>query len=637
MQVVWKPYGKYLDARVLKFAELHGIKDKNINSLRKKSCEDIEWFWSSVEKFLGLKWQKPYKKILDTSSGIKWAKWFPDGKINIADNCLNGDPVKKAIIWEGEEGQTKVLTYKGLSELVARISSGLRKYVKKGDRIGIFMPLVPETVAVFLAACKIGAIIVPIFSGYGPEAISTRLNDSEAKILFTANGFYRRGKLVNMKDIADEAVKNSPSVENVVVLKRTEDKFKINKNDILFENFIGDIDNYSFTEETSSEDPFMIAYTSGTTGKPKGSVHVHGGFLVKIAEEVAFQVDMRDDDILFWITDLGWIMGPWEIVGGLSNKGTIFLYDGAPDWPEPSRIFSLIQKHKITILGISPTAVRSISRYGEEILKYDTSSLRMFGSTGEPWNYEPYMWLFEKVGKKNLPIINLSGGTEVGACFLSPHPCEPLKPMSLAGPALGMDIDIFDEEGKTVEIGRVGELVCKKPWPGMTRGLWKAPERYLETYWSRWEDVWVHGDWASRDEDGFWFLHGRSDDTIKIAGKRVGPAEVESAAVSHKSVIEAAAIGIPDEVKGEAIVVFAVVKGDVEISDKLREEIKDTISEKLGKTLRPKEVRFTKMLPKTRNAKIMRRLIKAKYLGKPLGDISNLENPEAINEIENSV
>lgn len=313
--------------------------------------------------------------------------------------------------------------------------------------------------------------------------------------------------------------------------------------------------------------------------------------------------------------------------------GTVFLYEGAPDYPAADRLWSMIERHGITILGISPTLIRALMKFGEEpVKKHDLSSLRILGSTGEPWNPDPYMWLFENIGGSRCPIINLSGGTEVAACFLSPLPITELKPCTLRGPALGMAIDVFDEHGKPIR-GGVGELVCKKPWPGMTRGVWKDPDRYLKTYWSRWKDVWVHGDWASIDEDGFWYLHGRSDDTIKIAGKRVGPAEIESILVSHPAVTESAAIGVPHELKGEVVWCYAVLKPNVQPSDQLRKELRERVAEALGKPFAPDQIKFVKELPKTRNAKILRRAIRAKALNQEVGDLSNLENPKALEEI----
>jgi len=639
MEIIWTPDKDFLEnSNVARFMRKHGI--SSYRELVKKSQEDIEWFWSEVEKWFNFHWMKPYEKVLDTSKGIMWAKWFAGGKINLTENCVDRHVKswrrnKLALIWEGEDGDICRLTYRDLYREVNRLANSLKSIgVKRGDRVGIFMPMLPEAVIASFAVPKIGGLYVPIFSGFGPDAVASRLKDAGAKVLITCDGFLRRGKKIELKKIADEACEIAGCVENVLVKRRLGIDVKMKEGrDLFLDEIMMSSSEKLECEETDSEEPFFIGYTSGTTGKPKGVVHVHGGFLVKITEEVAFQVDMREEDILFWFTEMGWIMGPWETVGGCALGGTVFLYEGAPDWPSPDRLWKIIERHGISILGISPTLIRALMKYGEEpVLKHDLSSLRVLGSTGEPWNPEPYMWFFEKVGKRRCPIINLSGGTEVGACFLSPHPVATLKPCTLQGPALGMAIDVFDENGKPLRKG-VGELVALKPWPGMTRGIWNDPERYIETYWSRWKDVWVHGDWASIDEDGFWFLHGRSDDTIKIAGKRIGPAEIESSLTSDPSVLESAAIGVPDEIKGEAIVCFVVLKPDVQPDEAIKERLTSLIENKLGKTARPKEIIFVKDLPKTRNAKVMRRLIRNKYLGKPIGDTSTLENSEAIDAI----
>jgi acetyl-CoA synthetase len=631
-ELVWMPSPEYIErSNVWRFMRRYNISD--YAELVRRSIEDIEWFWDAVVKELQIEFFEPYQKVLDISQGIPWAKWFVGGKINIAYNCVDrhaqARPQKLALIWEGEDGSVRRISYRELAEGTNRLAKALTDLgVVKGDRVGIFMPMIPEAVMALMACAKLSAICVPIFSGFGAQAVATRLNDCEAKVLITAEGFSRKGARIEMGKIAREAAASCPTVQEV-----------------LTPDFVwtvrlaaeGGKTNGPGEAWTDSEDPFMIIYTSGTTGRPKGAVHVHGGFLVKIAQEVAHQVDLHDDDILYWVTDMGWIMGPWEIVGGLALGGTVFLYEGAPDYPQIDRLWAMVERHRISILGVSPTLIRALMKFGPEPLRrHDLSSLRILGSTGEPWNPAPWLWFFEHVGQRRCPIINLSGGTEVGACFLSPLPIMPLKPCTLGGPALGMAVDVFDSEGRSLR-GGVGELVCTKPWPGMTRGLWKDPDRYIQNYWSRWENVWVHGDWASVDEDGFWYLHGRSDDTIKIAGKRLGPAEIESILVGHPAVAEAAAIGVPHELKGEVIWCYAVLKPGYEPSEALRGELRERVREALGRSFVPEAIKFVRELPKTRNAKILRRAIRAVALGQEPGDLSNLENPQALEEIARAV
>ncbi len=642
-KLYWKGFEQTVEnSNVVAF--MRAQKVKSFEGLLQRSQDDIEWFWNAVNQFLGIEWYAPYTQVLRANKGIEWAQWFTGGKINITHNCVDKHintyrRHKLALIWEGENHEIRKLTYLDLYREVNRVAEGLKDAgIRTGDAVGVYLPMIPETAVTLLAIAKIGAIFIPVFSGYGPEAIASRLNDASVKLLFTADGFYRKGGVVEMKKIADAALRMSPGVQRVVVFKRLHiDVPWTDKRDIDWESFVQDKPVISPTEKLTSETPWMVIYTSGTTGRPKGAVHVHGGFLVKQAEEIAFQVDMKDQDILFWFTDMGWIMGPWEVVGGLAMGGTLFFYEGAPDWPKPDRLWEMVERHRITTLGISPTAVRAFMRSGDQWPNaHDLTSLRLFGSTGEPWNPVPWMWLYKEVGKQRCPIINLSGGTEIGACFLSVHPVKPLKPCSLGGPSLGMAIDVFDDNAQPVR-GKVGELVCKKPWPSMTRGIWHDPQRYTETYWNRWPHVWVHGDWASVDKDGYWFLHGRSDDTIKVAGKRVGPAEVESILVSHAAVTEAAAIGVPDPLKGEALACFVVLKPGYTPSEELRAELVQLVASALGKSTTPKTIKFTGELPKTRNAKILRRFVKAAYLGQQIADTSSVENLSSLNSIAQAV
>ena len=501
------------------------------------------------------------------------------------------------------------------------------------------MPMTPETVITLLAVFKVGAIAVPIFSGFGPAALAARLNDAEVKVLFTADGSIRRGKQVMIKTHADAALKQVASVTKVIVVKKLDTDTPWNpRRDIWWHDFLRGCQTESATEHTNAEDYCLIIYSSGTAGRPKGTVHTHAGCMAQMGKELRYYFDVKQNDIVFWLTDIGWMMGPWMIIGVLTFGATILIYEGAPNYPTPDKLWDIVQKRKVTIFGISPTAIRMLMSYGDDWVKnHDLTSLRILGSTGEPWDPDSWMWFFRNVGGARLPIINISGGTEIVGCLLSPLPITSLKPCTLRGPGLGMDVDVFDEEGKSVR-GKMGHLVVKKPAPSMTKGFWNDRERYIETYWSRWPDVWYHGEWASIDKDGFWFLHGRSDDTINVAGRRTGPAEIEAALITHKAVSEAAAIGVPDEVKGEEVVCFVVLKPDYSVTEALREELREQVAEMMGKVMKPKEITFLKELPKTRSGKIVRRVIKATFLGEDdLGDLSSVENPNAIKAIREAI
>jgi acetyl-CoA synthetase len=541
-----------------------------------------------------------------------------------------------AVRWEGEEGAVRQLTYRDLFREVNRVAAALQSAgLGKGDAIGLYMPMTPEIVIALLAIAKIGAVILPLFSGYGAGAIATRLADAEAKALFTADGVYRRGKPILMKPTANQALVDVPTIQKVIVYRRIgADVPMTSERDVWWDDFIAGQPAEAPTERTNAEDLLMIIYTSGTTGRPKGAVHPHCGFPIKAAQDMAHGFDIQEFDMMFWMTDMGWMMGPWEIFGVLILGAGMLLYDGAPNYPDVDRVWALVERHRVTCLGIAPTFARAIMPYGDEpVQRHDLSSLRTIGSTGEAWNPGPWQWVFETVGNGQIPIINYSGGTEISGGILMGNVLRPLKPCAFSGPPPGMAADVVDQAGKPVR-GAVGELVIRRPWIGMTRGFWKDPERYLETYWSRIPNVWLHGDFAVIDEDDLWYILGRSDDTIKVAGKRIGPAEVETVLVSHPAVTEAAAIGVPDKIKGQAVVVFAVLKPGFEPGETLRAELETLVARELGKPLAPKAVRFVTDIPKTRNVKVMRRVIRAAYLGESPGDLSALVNPEAVEEIK---
>jgi acetyl-CoA synthetase len=518
------------------------------------------------------------------------------------------------VIWEGEEGATRQLTYGQLSTQVQSCAAGLRALgVGRGDAVAIHLPMMPETVVALLALARIGAVAVPLFSGYGPAAIESRVRDVGAKVIITCDAFPRRGARMNARA-------NCPQVEHLIVVPRMGEGSGLPSGDA------------AKLELTNAEDPLIVLYTSGTTGRPKGIRHTHCGFPVKSAQDMCFGTDVGPGTRICWITDIGWMMGPWLLYGATILGATIVLYDGAPDYPDPSRIWRFCERHRVEVLGISPTLVRSLAVHGESpVSPHDLSSIRILASTGEPWNPEPWWWLFEKVGKRRAPIINYSGGTEVSGGILMSNPLLPIKPCSFAAPCPGIAADVVNERGETVPVGAVGELVIRKPWIGIARGFVGDPQRYLDTYWSKLPGLWVHGDWATRDQDGHWYILGRSDDTLKIAGKRVGPAEVESVLVGHDAVAEAAVIGVPHDVKGECMVAFCVLKADA--GGRLKDDLRDLVASELGKPLRPDSVHFVASLPKTRNAKVMRRVIRAAYLDQDPGDLTALENPAAVEVI----
>jgi acetyl-CoA synthetase len=637
--IIWRPTPDIIErARITRLMRSLGV--TTLEELQRRSVDDPEWYWNGVMKDLGLRWLAPYTRVLDGTRGPAWPTWFPGGRLNFSDNCIDrnldaGRGRKPAIVWEGDDGATRTLTYAELAREVNQLANALRALgIAEGDRVGIFLPMSPEAAIATLAVVRIGAIYTPCFSGFGAQAVASRLQDSEAKLLITADGFHRRGQVVRMKETADEALAQCPTVTQVLVYRRLgrEIPWTAGRDRWWHDAVAGQSDRCA-PVAVEADRPCLIIYTSGTTGKPKGAVLTHGGFQLKCAHDFAYCHDVGEDDRLFWLTDLGWLMGPMLFTAALALGATAVVFEGVPDYPTPDRLWALVERHRISVMGMSPTAVRALMPHGpEHVHAHDLSSLRMLGSTGEPWNPEPYRWLFENAGKARIPISNYTGGTEISGGILGCFPIAPIKPCSFTGPIPGMAAEVFDESGRPVR-GSVGELVVTKPWPGMTAGFWRDPSRYEETYWSRWTDVWVHGDWATIDADGFWYIQGRSDDTLKIAGKRLGPAEVESVLVGHPAVAESGVVGVPHEVKGEAIVCFVVLRPGHAPTEALRKELAERVASQMGKALKPDKVLFTRDLPKTRSAKIMRRVIRATYLGREPGDLSSLENPAAVKAV----
>jgi acetyl-CoA synthetase len=648
-QTLWRPSDDQIArANLTAFLRRYGVPD--YATLLTEISGDIRRFNETIVRTLELQWDAPWTELLDLSRGKAFARWFVGASFNAPANCLDrhiarGRATDEALVWEGEDGLVRRFTFWELRDEVARLAAALRGLgVGKGDAVGIFMPLLPETAIALLAIGYVGAIAVPAFSGYGAAALATRLVDARAKVLLTVDGVSRRAKPVDMKGVADEALLQATSVKHVLVYRRAGlDVPMTAGRDHDWASFVAQSSPLPSYERTSANDPFLLLYTSGSTGKPKGVVHVHAGFAVKNMIDQHLCMDVRSGERMLWFTDMGWMMGPFLVLGALGLGATIVLFEGAPDYPGPDRLWKACAEHRVTHLGIAPTAIRALMAYGDEYPHgHDLSSLRILSSSGEAWNTVPWQWYLTHVGGGRLPIINYSGGTEVSGGIVGCFPTMPLVPNSFHGPCPGMVADVYGLDGKPVR-GEVGELIIREPWPGMTQSFWggdaatRDDERYVRTYWDRWPGVWVHGDWCEVTREGgfdYWFIRGRSDDTINVAGKRVGPAEFESALVSNRSVKEAAAIAVPDDVKGDVVVCLVVLKDAKSESEPLRGELMGIVEHTLGKALRPKAIKFVDDLPKTKNLKVMRRVARARYLGLDPGDLSSLENPRALDAID---
>ncbi len=616
-----------------------GLGNNDIET-RKKADSDFVLFWNDQAK--NLSWFKPWDKTLDWKP--PFAKWFVGGILNTCyttlDVHLEKRSQKPAILWEGENEEKRVLTYRDLWIQVCKFSNVLKSLgVKKGDRITIYLPMIPELPISMLACARIGAIHSVVFSGFSSNSLKDRINDSKSKIVITADGGYRRGTIVKLKDVVDEAIKELEFVENVIVVERAKNKVSINSKDKLWNVLMKDSSSKCEPEKVESTHPLYILYTSGTTGKPKGVLHGTGGYLTYLYSTFKWVFDIKDSDIYFCTADIGWVTGHSYIVyGPLLHGATQVMYEGAPDFPNPSRWWKIIQKYKVTILYTTPTALRMFIRFGESILNsIDLSSLRLLGTVGEPINPEVWRWYFEIIGKKKCPIVDTWWQTETGGIIISPLPgleTIPLKPGSATLPIPGVNVAVLDEKGMELPTNTKGYLVIQNPWPGMLLTLWANDEKYKKVYWSKYKNIYNAGDFAIKDNDGYFWILGRADDVLKIAGHRIGTAEVESSIVSHHGVAEAAVCGIPHEIKGEVIIAFVVLKEGIQKNDNLKKEIINSIRTGIVPIATPEQLYFVPKLPKTRSGKIMRRLLKAIAKNEKIGDVSTLEDGTAVSEIQ---
>jgi acetyl-CoA synthetase len=634
--VAWTPDAATIaQANLTAFMRALGV--ARYEELLARADAEPEWFFGGLLGFLDYRFYRPYARVLDESRGAPWARWCAGGTTNVVLNALDrwrGTPTsdKPALVWEGEDGARRDFTYAELCADVCRCAGALRALgLGRGDVVALYLPNVPEAMIAMLAAAKIGAIAMPMFSGFGADAMLARLQLGKARALVTVDGTSRRGKPVDAKAIVDEAAAQAPALQHVIVCRRAGNAIGwVAGRDHWWHELLAAQPDDAPTEEMEADAPCLLVFTSGTTGKPKGVVHGHTGFPAKIVLDLALVMDFKPQDRLLWMSDMGWVVGPLIVYATPIMGGTLVLAEGAPNFPDPERMWRLIAAHGVTYLGIAPTTARTFIAQGSEPWKrYDLSRLRLMVSSGEPWTPEAWRWLFERVGGERIPLLNFSGGTEMmgilGCCLL-----RPLKPCAFNTPVPGTGADVVDESGASVPPGEVGELVMRRPVMGLTRSLWQDDARYLENYWSTWPNLWHHGDFASRDADGHWYIHGRSDDTLKIAGKRTGPAEIEALAMATGRLAEAAAIGVPDPIKGTTLVLVCVPKPGVAADAALEAQLERAVTHGLGTPFRPKAVLLVADLPKTRNLKIMRRVIRAAVLGEDPGDLSSLVNPGSI-------
>jgi acetyl-CoA synthetase len=638
---VWWPDRSTVEgANLTHFMRALGV--ETFEALNESASADPAWFNDALIRFLDYRFQQPYEQVLDTGKGVPLARWCVGGETNVVLNCIDRrrDTERYAqptLIWEGEDGAISTWSFADLDRETCRFSWGLRCLgLGRGDVVGMYMPNLPQAVVAMLAIAKIGGIVLPMFSGFGAEAIAQRLNDGRATALITVDGSLRRGKCVGAKAVADKALLQCPEVRHVVVLNQVlaEHDWVEGRDHWWHELTAAAPDDYTavLTEAMPADDPFLLMFTSGTSGKPKGVVHTHCGFPIKTALDLSICMDLKPDDRFLWMSDMGWLVGPILVFGGLLVGSTVVLAEGAPNYPQPDRLWRLVERHRVTYLGLAPTVARmSMSLDENALAELDLTSLRVIVSTGESWTPEAWQWTFERVGRRKVPLLNYSGGTEVGG-ILTGTVIHPLKPCAFAGPVPGTGADVVDAAGTSVGPGVTGELVMRSPSIGLTRGLWQDPERYIQNYWSSVPEVWMHGDFASRDADGMWYVHGRSDDTLKIAGKRIGPSEIEALLMAAGLLIDAVAIGVPDPVKGTAVVCVCVPRPGIE-TGAAASLLSAAVVAGLGGAFKPAKVAFAADLPRTRNMKVMRRVVRAIWLGQNAGDLSTLVNPESVQAI----